>query len=417
MSGLCCKILSAKLHAQCGFTSYHLRGLATNAATSFRPRANSATNSKMPKAKSATTAKPTPSHEKQSKSFGLSKKEKRSLRKKLLEDCEGTEKDHVFKHLYPWRTKLALAEHLKNSEVYNSDGLIVVCKPYGIAQVKVDGRGGEGRDTVVQTLNSGGVPADTPVIKDVLPILQEMYNVDHLELVKTSERWTSGLMLLSTKPELGEHIAKCFRRSKALQQPPLTFWAITNGLPNPSVGATKVAISLECVHNIGKVPVIKKKYTSIEIKRGDSKLAVVEHSTLMHNEKNEASLVEVNIQTLKWHFLRVWLAQSYSPVLGDAIYGGRVKTLSGKKILVSPNNLTAYNPQEISDEIYHQLQLPQKAAELIPCLVHLSKMRLAQYNKDKSDLILSVPPPSHFVWTCTQLGLMSTSLPDEDTES
>ena len=63
---------------------------------------------------------------------------------------------------------------------------------------------------------------------------------------------------------------------------------------------------------------------------------------------NSAQLIHVSlqikIQVLKWHFLRVWLAYSYSPVLGDHIYSGRVKTLMGRKIQVSPQNVS-YEPQ------------------------------------------------------------------------
>lgn len=45
--------------------------------------------------------------------------------------------------------------------------------------------------------------------------------------------------------------------------------------------------------------------------------------------------------------------------------------------------------------------------ELIPCHLHLSQVKLRQFGKGKSDVIISTPPPEFFMWTCRQLGIMA----------
>ncbi|XP_042218823.1 mitochondrial mRNA pseudouridine synthase RPUSD3-like [Homarus americanus] len=344
----------------------------------------------------------------QSSDFGLNSRERKSLKQKLLHGEQGTVEGHIYKQLYPWKTKYELAEHLKSTQVYHSDGLIALSKPYGVPQHKPSAATEEGtQTTIVQTLFSGSTPDHMPAVQDTLPILKDLYGVEHLEVVKSTERWSSGLILLSTCSKLTEKVQKSLRRSKAFQQPPQTFWAVTVGVPRPVTVATKTAISLEYISGIGKVPVIQKKYSQASVSRGEAKTSVVEHRALLYNKDTDASLVEVNIQTLKWHFLRVWLSHSYSPVLGDAMYSSRVKTISGKKLQVSPHNLTSYEPQFIPAALFSKLELPTKAVEMIPCHLHLAKIKLARFNKDNSDLIISAPPPSYFMWTCRQLGLMS----------
>ncbi|XP_068216819.1 mitochondrial mRNA pseudouridine synthase RPUSD3-like [Palaemon carinicauda] len=344
-----------------------------------------------------------------SESFKKDEIEDHLLKKRLIEGTGGTKKHHIFNQLYPWKTRLELAEHLKKSEVYNKDGLIAICKPYGIAKSKVNEAMKKDKSTVVQTLSSGGYPAHTPCLEETLPILQDMYKTRDLEIVKCTERWTSGLVLLSSKKEMSQKVQKCFRRSKAFKRPPLSYWAVTVGSPAPETIKTKVGISLDHVDGVGKVPVIRKKYKMAEVDRGEVKLAVVKHSTLFHNLLNDAALVEVEIQTLKWHFLRVWLAHCCSPVLGDPFYSGRVRYIFDRKIQVSPHNPAAHHPLEISNKICQLLELPKDTPEIIPSLIHLAKIRLSSFNKDKTDLVLTTQPPHHFSWACEKMGIMSAN--------
>ena len=47
--------------------------------------------------------------------------------------------------------------------------------------------------SVVQTLLNGGMPDGLPTLFDILPLLQEMYNVPSLQVIKTTERYCTPL--------------------------------------------------------------------------------------------------------------------------------------------------------------------------------------------------------------------------------
>ncbi|XP_045133597.1 mitochondrial mRNA pseudouridine synthase RPUSD3-like isoform X2 [Portunus trituberculatus] len=301
------------------------------------------------------------------------KKQEKLIREKLIQNTTESSKNHVYNRLFPWQSSQELAEHLRNTEVYNNDGLIALNKPYGVGMTKLDRSKATGPHTTVETLNMGITLPHVPAMSQVLPFLKEQYAADHLEIVKSTERWSSGLMLLSTSSKLTEKIQKCLRRCKAMSQPAMTYRAITVGLPSPASIATKVATKLEYVHNTGKV---------------------------------------IKAQVSKWHFLRVWATYCYSPILGDHLYSGRVKTLMGRKIIVSHHN-TYLEPQNLPDNLYSKLALPPRSSEMVPCHLHLSTVTLCQFSKDKSDLVLSAAPPEHFMWTCKQLGLQPS---DEEEE-
>uniref|UniRef100_A0A0P4W657 Uncharacterized protein n=1 Tax=Scylla olivacea TaxID=85551 RepID=A0A0P4W657_SCYOL len=335
------------------------------------------------------------------------KKQEKFIREKLIMNVEGTSRSHVYKRLYPWQSSQELAEHLRSTEVYNKDGLIALNKPYGIGMIKSDRSEATGPHTTVETLDMGIGPPNISAMSQVLPLLKEQYAANHLEIVKSTERWSSGLMLLSTSPKLTEKVQKCFRRSKAMSQPAMMYRAITVGLPNPTSVATKVAIKLEYVHNSGKVPVIAKKYSMSAAKASLVKPVLVEHKILKYNKEVDTSLLEIKAQVSKWHFLRVWATHCYSPVLGDHLYSGRVKTLMGRKILISHHN-ACLEPQNLPDILYSKLALPARSSWMVPCHLHLSTISLSQFSKDKSNLVLSAAPPEHFMWTCKQLGLQSS---------
>ncbi|XP_037776597.1 mitochondrial mRNA pseudouridine synthase Rpusd3-like [Penaeus monodon] len=369
--------------------------------------------------------------------FGLDRKERRTLRKRLLEGKEGTVKKHVFKKLYPWQSKKELALHLKSSEVYN-DGkcfnslplcnvsLISTALPLPMGNCIFHISNGMGMH-ITGMCSQGYMIPDFRCKKDKGCRIR--WYLDNTEsefffftslyyfkcwLTFSPHRWSSGLILLSTNPNVTEKVKKCFRSSQALQQPHMTYWAVTCGMPKPVTVAKKVPFGLEYVPNTGHVPVIKKAYTKADIKRGKMKLAIVEHVTKVFSKESDMSLVEVNVHVTKNHFLRVWLAYSYSPVLGDHFYGGRVKAVAGKKVLVDVQNLTSYVPQTLPNDTFSRLNLLDKAVEMIPCHLHLTKLRLSRFKKDNSDLVITAPPPDHFMWTCRQLGLMTASEGERD---
>lgn len=51
------------------------------------------------------------------------------------------------------------------------------------------------------------------------------------------------------------------------------------------------------------------------------------------------------------------------------------------------------------------LEVPPGESQIIPVHLHLSQVLLKNYEKDRTDLILTAPVPDFFSWTCQKLGL------------
>jgi len=376
--------------------SLYSRGVLSSAVQQLKPKNNNQRSKKESKIKS-------------SNSFGLDRKERKDLRKRLIENHEETKDTHPFKQLYPWESKQEFAQHLKDSQIYNKDGLIALCKPYGISKsgsIKKDGQ----TDSIVQTINMAGQSEYYYSIQDTIPLLSEMYKVKDLEIIKTCERWSSGVVLLSSKTKTKEKFHKIVSRIKPAQITAYSYLALTIGRPMPETFSKKVGICLDYVAKIGKVPIIKEKINKNAIERGEIRSNVVDHSILHYNDETEAALLKINTQIQKWHFLRVWMAHCYSPILGDNIYNGRVKTLAGRRILISPQNNTSYNPMELPLAMANKLGIPENALEIIPCHLHLHEVTLPGYLSNKRDLVIRAPTPNYFNWTCEQMGLSNPYL-------
>jgi 23S rRNA-/tRNA-specific pseudouridylate synthase len=61
----------------------------------------------------------------------------------------------------------------------------------------------------------------------------------------------------------------------------------------------------------------------------------VNYKTLSRGDET-CSLVEIDTSSIKNHFLRVYFAHLYSPVLGDHIFGNRVQEIKGKRLAIIP---------------------------------------------------------------------------------
>ncbi|RXG72107.1 hypothetical protein Avbf_07269 [Armadillidium vulgare] len=169
----------------------------------------------------------------------------------------------------------------------------------------------------------------------------------------------------------------------------------------------RVCTQFRYIQNVGsKVPIVKKKFSNNEIKKRLVKLNLVGHDVLAHHKENDVSLVELNVVNDGNNFIRVWLAHCCSPVLGDRLCGGRVKTVLGKRMPINPNNYSSYQPLEVSPKLLEKLQLSQGQVEIIPPHIHLQKLQLIS-KSGEPEVIITANPPDYFDWTCKQLSLMS----------
>lgn len=148
---------------------------------------------------------------------------------------------------------------------------------------------------------------------------------------------------------------------------------------------------------------IVKEYSNRKVADGLVREFRVYYKTLSSGEE-PCSLLEIDVSSVKKHFLRIYLAHLLSPVLGDHIFGNRVQEIMGKRLAISPlqaDNLSIF--QKIPTEILTRLKVPEGGT--IPNCLHLSQMTLAKFASQDSNLVLKANPPPCFQYICQTFGL------------
>ncbi|XP_018012160.1 uncharacterized protein LOC108669358 isoform X2 [Hyalella azteca] len=311
-------------------------------------------------------------------------------------------KSHFFSSIYPWSTKVELAEHLLQSQIFNNDDLLVLNKPYGVGQVHTGSRTCYG-------------PAPPPfTLQDVLPIIKEITKENYLSVVVAPEKWHSGILILAKKAKVGNKMKYCLKKSVKLQVCPKEFWCITRNRAYPKDRSYRqAALRAEVI---------------------DSSVKVVGVTRTMH------------------HSLRVWLSHHLAPPLGDHLFGTRVAYLLNTPVPVP--HTRAKNIPPYNFKLLQELDLMPSIQDLIPLMIHLRTVTLSGFYERKpanqkerdlscftslndtklesptvtslevrenqqggpndekkpvydneKDLVFVAPLPQHFKWTLEKLGI------------
>jgi len=320
---------------------------------------------------------------------------------------------HPYNCLYPWKTREEFVDSICKSLVYKGDGLIAINKPFAIAvdnplknSPEIKGKS----KAVSQTVLTSGIPEFPYSISDILPLLKTQLKLDFLTIVKSPERFTSGILLMAYTEPAANAIAQALEKAKTKHIPPFSYWALTTCIPLASQNLQKVGLKLVEVKDFEmKVPIIVPKISRNAILKKAVKSVLVKMETISSNQLTNTALVEVATNSIAKHFLRVFLAHKFAPILGDGMYSSRVKLVLGKPVEVSPFNKAAYDPQSLSAHLCNKLQLPKSKCQNIPTHLHLHQVTLVGF-KQKEDLILNAPAPEHFMWSLNQVDLSINEL-------
>ncbi|XP_074140114.1 mitochondrial mRNA pseudouridine synthase RPUSD3 isoform X3 [Sminthopsis crassicaudata] len=133
-----------------------------------------------------------------------------------------------------------LAEMMKTAVLYHNGPLVALNKPQGLA---VTGKPGE--LTLLSVL---------PEVGQHLGFRQE------LQIVRAPGKESSGLVLLSSSPQLTKTFQNFFIHSRRAQKPTVTYWAVTIGVPATPKGLIQVALKLD--HDREMDPVVPVKAPS-----------------------------------------------------------------------------------------------------------------------------------------------------------
>ena len=133
----------------------------------------------------------------------------------------------------------------------------------------------------------------------------------------------------------------------------------------------------------------------------------IKTKTLCKAEGNTAAIVSAEPTTVIWNLLQVYFAEMLSPVLGDTMYGYRVKTVMGKRIKIShANSPNAYDVgQRLPPWVFNQLGLKLSDEGVLPVHIHLFRTSILDFYGKGKHLKIHAPLPPYFKMTAESLKL------------
>jgi 23S rRNA-/tRNA-specific pseudouridylate synthase len=301
-----------------------------------------------------------------------------------------------YRRLDSWASKAAVTEHLFSSVVYHEpekDGLVVVNKPYGLPLLPKDD--------------------SSYCLTDCLSGLAEMLEVKTLDVLRTSERWNSGITVLATTEKAKEAYMKSVGRMQASRTLASSYLCVVKGHTSLSRTETLDARLVDCPHVTN--PVMGKMHKELELsrklvsrhmaKRDNVKQVHVRCTTLANSSRLSVGLAEVQPSSSGNNFLQVYLADAGCPVLGDSMYDYRSRSMLGHKVRLTTAHTVARRSEVLAPALLEALGLRKGEEWEVPRLVHQHRLHLQGWHDRETDLTVFAPPPPHFQQTCTELGI------------
>lgn len=184
------------------------------------------------------------------------------------------------------------ARRIRACVIYRDPAVIALNKPAGLA---VQGGSGVGRhvDAMLDALRFG--QAERP------------------RLAHRLDRDTSGVLLIGRTPEAAAAIAGALRRRETRK----TYWAVVVGVPELPEGSVDLPLAKQGGQGRERMAV------AADGKRARTGFRIVETAG------RRAAWVELSPETGRTHQLRVHMAATGTPILGDGKYGGPAAHVSG----------------------------------------------------------------------------------------
>ncbi|XP_047364770.1 mitochondrial RNA pseudouridine synthase Rpusd4-like isoform X2 [Vespa velutina] len=300
------------------------------------------------------------------------KQRQKFLNRHFTDDVKYTVKKekiiHPYRKLHPWKSHESFSQYLLNNVIYNK-------VPNGVDYT----------------------------LEDSMPFLAEKLGYAELIIVKTPEKFMSGVTLLAANKTLQDAINSSYQSSIGMKILNKTYWTVTSRVPSQIKGTEHLCMSkLFNRSESEKRVVIEEKWSKKAEKRREIKVLNIEFNIISNSTNNLSSLIEMKASTIKWHALRLFAStRLYTPILGDNIYGSRIQNIAGKWLLVSPFAKTNNNLAEVNPKLLEILYLTKAKRELIPCHVHARSVILPKFKGES--LTIEAPLISPFDWTCRQL--------------
>lgn len=301
--------------------------------------------------------------------------------------------------LYPWQSKEQLVNFLQQNIIYSNNGIVAVNKPYGLA---VD----EGKMLNKMRRSVKTLPLTEKFsLQGCLSDLSNVLGMKQLYLVKSTEKYTSGVALLAETEQITNSLKRALIKQRARGESTRAFRAVTVGIPRFDVLEHSFAVRMCAVGDI-YLPIKELNVTKSALKAGLVKQSVIKSHILSANEHYNCALVELWPSSVKWHMLRVFLVSRLAPIYGDHTYSARVKSVMNSSVEFDPR-ICQPQTQVLPTRIKQCLDLEtEEEVEEIPLHLHCysSVLRLP-CKKVTQDVTIVAPFPAYFLDTLRRLKL------------
>lgn len=248
-------------------------------------------------------------------------------------------------------------ENITLNVVYEDKDVIVIDKPAGLV---VHPAAGHSSGTLVNAL-----------LAHCGATLSGIGGVKRPGIVHRLDKDTSGLLVVAKNDQAHAALSAQFQSHGLDGRMQRAYLALVWGAPERPQGTIELSLSRSSTN--------RKKIT---VTRGDAGRHAVTHYTVLErystaNRKNAASLLRLELETGRTHQIRVHLAHTGHPVLGDPVYGSGFKA-SAKLLpeplagLVTKLNRQALHAAELGFEhpqtgkpLYFCSKLPPELSEII----------------------------------------------------
>jgi len=280
-----------------------------------------------------------------------------------------------------------LAKYLQRNVLFANKKLVAINKPYGIPC-----HGGD------------GVTTD---IKQVLPMLSKMiYGINsdiELNLCHRLDRFTTGVLIFGTNPDITRDISLLFRQQKVFKK----YWAITVGAPGMPKGVIDIPLRETFIKGDGRskpharmtsCPDVWYDETlgkTVPLKNKRGHYAVTHYNVL--DSARGLSLIELQPKTTIKHQLRVHAAEGLSSViLGDHKYSNEGQLM----------------PQKLPAKVLKQFDISPTKTRNIPLHLHLRQILIPGVSEkpNKPNICFQAKVGSHFAETLHKFRLKPTMM-------
>ena len=297
-----------------------------------------------------------------------------------------------------WSMQEKLTKHLFANILYHEPeqdrhGLVVLNKPYGLPL--------RNSEDSAYSLESS------------MESLASLLEVDQLYVLKTAERWNSGITVLATSEKTRDAYVKCLARMQTKRVLSSSYLAISKGHSKLSRTETVDVRMVECPHvnnpvigNMHKEPEISRKaLTQHAAFREAVKKVHVHCATLANSSKVQAGLTELLPSSTANNFPQVYMADAGFPILGDQLYDYRARAMLGHKLKLTTAHAVATKRQVLAPALLEVLGLRKGEEWQVPRMVHYHRLHLDSWLGKNTHITVFAPPPPHFQLTCDELGI------------